>query len=442
MAANPVRLKIWTAVSLVIGCAIGSGVFVKPGKVLVAAGTSNGALFAWVFGGIMSLAGGLTVAEMTFRIPKTGGVYVYVEELYGKSVGFVCGWVQVLIYGPGLMSALALYFGALCSQFFGLDASRQKPIAILSLYLLAAVNVRSTRAAGTISDATTALKLLPILAIGLAGLFLGSAPIFNLELPGRESAAGLGAAVLACLWAYDGWMQVANIAGEIENPARNLPRAIVIGLVTVMTAYLLVNLSLFHVLDPKQIASLNEKAAGVAAEHLFGPIGGKLLSLGILISIFGCLNGNILTLTRIPYALALHGTFPFRERFATLHSRFQTPVDSIVLKALIATVMILLLNPDRITDLAIFSMYLFYALVFIGIFRLRRRFGRPGAGEYRVPLYPLVPLVAFGGCVFIVIGMVRQAPWDAVVSVAIALAGFPAHAWLSRGPRGTLHHPE
>lgn len=435
MSANPVRLKIWTAVSLVIGCAIGSGVFVKPGKVLLAAGSTNGALFAWVFGGVMSLAGALTVAEIAFRIPKTGGVYVYVEELYGKALGFVCGWVQVLIYGPGLMAALALYFGSLCAQFFGLPATRQKPIALIALYLLAAINARSASASGALSAATTALKLLPIAAIGVAGLALGNAPIFGLELPGAAKAAGMGAAVLACLWAYDGWMQVANIAGEIDQPARNLPRALVLGLATVMAAYLLVNLSLFHVLEPGLIASLNEKAAAVASERLFGSLGGKLLSLGILVSIFGCLNGNILTLTRVLFAIARRGAFPLREHFATLHASYQTPVASILVNALVATLMILLLNPDRITDLAIFSMYLFYALVFIGIFRLRRTYGVPAAGDYRVPLYPLVPLVAFGGCVFIVIGMIRNAPWDAVVSLAIAAAGFPAYALLSRRPQ-------
>lgn len=198
------------------------------------------------------------------------------------------------------------------------------------------------------------------------------------------------------------------------------------------------NVSLFHVLDKAQIAELNERAAAVASEQLFGSFGGKLVSLGILVSIFGCLNGNILTLTRIPYAIALGGVFPFREKFQRLHPKYGTPSASILLKAAIATVMILLMNPDRITDLAMFSMYAFYIFVFIGIFLVRKRYGVPAAGEYRVPLYPVVPLIAIAGCLFIIQGMLAQAPWDAVVSIAIALAGFPAYHLLSRRKREAL----
>ncbi|MBC7386883.1 MAG: amino acid permease [Cryobacterium sp.] len=438
MNKTPVKLKVWTAVSLVIGCAIGSGVFVKPGRVLAAAGDANHALLAWVLGGLLSLAGGLTVAEIAFRIPKTGGVYTYMEELYGKKLAFVNGWVQAVIYGPGLMSALALYFGSLFTQFFAWPDSRSKPVALITLYLLATIVAVSTRTAGRISDATTLLKLIPILLIGVAGLAMGENPIFNVSLTNATAGAGMGAAVLACLWAYDGWMQVANIADEIENPAKNLPRAIVFGLVVIMIAYLLVNTALFHVLPIAEIASLNEKAAAVASTKLFGDIGGKLISLGILVSIFGCLNGNILTLTRIPYAIALRGIFPFREKFAVLHPKFHTPVNSIILKALVASVMIVLFNPDRITDLALFIMYLFYGLVFIGIFKLRRIYGKPKSGEYSVPLYPFVPMVAILGCGFICYGMIRQAPMDAIVSLFIAALGFPAYAFLSRNAKDTV----
>ena len=428
------QLTIWTAISLVIGCAIGSGVFVKPGKVLLAAGTSNGALLAWVLAGVMSLAGGLTIAEIAFRIPRTGGVYTYFGEIYGKTAGFMNGWIQILIYGPGLMAALSAYFGVLFVQFWNLPDSYQVPVALIALYFLALVNATSVRGSARISEITTALKLLPIAIIGIAGIFMGGEPIFGVSLPeSMPKGAGMGAAVLACLWAYDGWMNVANIAGEIKNPARNLPRAIVIGIFTIMGAYLLVNLSLFHVLDKGLIATLNAKAAGAASEQLFGPVGGKLISLGILVSIFGCLNGNILTVTRIPYAVACNGPFPFREQFARLHPRFQTPVFSVILKAFIATVMVLLMNPDRITDLAMFSMYLFYGFTFIGIFKIRKRFGIPGAGEYRIPFYPVVPLVAVAGCGYIVWGMLQQAPMDAAVSVGIALLGIPVYHWLSRG---------
>ncbi|MBL7665094.1 MAG: amino acid permease [Bacteriovoracaceae bacterium] len=433
---NPVRLKLITAISVVIGCVIGSGVFVKPGRVLVATGSSNLAILAWILGGIISLAGGLTIAEIAFRIPKTGGVYTYMEELYGKTMGFVCGWVQTVIYGPALFAALAMFFASLLIPFLGLSEGTLKPISLIAVYLLAAICAISTKTSALIQNATTLIKLLPILAIGILGLFMGEQTIFGVALPEVTERAGLSAAVLATLWAYDGWMQVANIAGELENPAKNLPRAIVIGILTVMSAYLLVNISLFHVLDHAQIAELGERAASQAAVVIFGSIGGTLISLGILVSIFGALNGNILTMVRVPFAIANRSLFPCREKFATLHPKFQTPTYSIILQSVVATIMILLLDPNRITDIGIFSMYLFYGVVFIGIFKVRKQYGAPKAGEYKVPLYPFIPLIAIAGCLFITYGMIQQSAvseatkFDPLISILIAAAGYPIYKFL------------
>jgi len=424
------KLKLISAISVVVGCVIGSGVFVKPGRVLIAAGDSNSALMAWLIGGIISLAGGLTIAEIGSRIPKSGGVYAYMEELYGKELGFVTGWVQTLIYGPGLLSALSLFFGSLFSQFFNLSDSLNTPIALITLFFLSTVSILGTQYSAWIQNATTLVKLIPIFAIGILGLMLGEAPVMGQLTASAVPAAGMGAAVLATLWAYDGWMQVSNIAGEIESPAKNLPKAIIIGLVGVVIVYIVVNASLFHAIGVSEVASLNEKAAGVAAIKLFGPLGGTLLSLGILISIFGCLNGNILTMTRIPYAVAQNDVFPLREKIATLHPKTNTPVNSILLKVTSATLMVLLLNPDRITDLAIFSMYIIYGACFFGIFKLRATYGAPAKGAYKIPLYPIVPLIAVIGCGFICFGMIKQNPLDAAVSVGITLTGIPVYRWL------------
>lgn len=434
MSETP-KFKVWTAISVVIGCVIGSGVFVKPGRVLMAAGDSNSALIAWTLGGLISLAGGLTLAEVASRIPKTGGIYVYVEELFGKSWGFVCGWVQALIYGPALMSALSLYFGSLFTQFIGVDDSYSKPVSLIALFLLASVTAFSTSYGAFIQNLTTFVKLIPIAVLGIAGLFMGSSPIFNMEIASTAPAAGMGVAVLSTLWAYDGWVGVANLAGEMENPSKNLPRAIMIGLTTVMVAYLLVNLSLFHVVPVGEIAVLNEKTAAVAAETLFGSWGGKALGLGILISIFGCLNGNILTMTRVPYAMAQRGAFPSARIFSLLHPKYKTPVNSIALKTAISTFMVLLLNPDRITDLAMFIMYLFYAAVFAGIVLVRQKYGVPAKGSYKVPLYPVIPFVACFGSIYICYSMAIQQPTDAIVSLMVAASGIPVYYWMRKNPQ-------
>lgn len=427
------KLKIWTAISVVIGCVIGSGVFVKPGRVLLAVGDSNMALLAWLLGGVISLAGGLSVAEISTRIPKSGGVYVYIEELFGKLWGFLCGWVQAIIYGPALMAALALYFGSLMAQFLNLpDTQMVKPIALLSLVILSGVTAFSTSWSAFIQNSTTFVKLIPIAVLGIGGLFMGDAPIFNMQLASNPQATGMGVAILATLWAYDGWIQVSNLAEELENPVKNLPRAIIIGLVAVIITYIVVNMSLFHVVPLEQIAILNEKTAAVASETLFGSWGGRILSLGILISIFGCLNGNILTMTRVPYAMALRGAFPSAQIFSLLHPRFKTPVNSIALKTFISAGMVLLLDPDRVTDIALFSIYIFYGAVFMGVIVLRKKFGAPEKGNYRVPLYPVVPLIAGGGCFYICYAMFTQAPWDATISLAVALTGIPVYYWMQR----------
>ena len=427
------KLKIWTAISIVIGCVIGSGVFVKPGRVLVAAGDSNTALLAWLIGGLLTLAGGLTLAEIAARIPKTGGIYVYMEELYGNVWGFVCGWVQSLIYGPALMSALSLYFASLLGQFIGLDpATSVKPIALFTLFLVCSVTAYSTVYGAVIQNVTTFIKLIPIAVIALSGLLLGDAPIFNTAITTEAPPLGLGVAILSTLWAYDGWVGVANLAGEMESPSKNLPRAVVIGLVVIMTCYLLVNMALFHVVPVQEIAALNEKTAAVASNKLFGAFGGQFLAIGILVSIFGSLNGNTLTMTRVPYAMALRGAFPSARIFSLLHPRLNTPVNSIALKTFIAMIMILLFNPDRITDIAMFIMYIFYAAVFFGIVKARKLFGKPAKGEYKVPLYPVIPLVAGLGSLYICYSMASQQPMDALGSVLIALTGIPVFYFINK----------
>jgi APA family basic amino acid/polyamine antiporter len=430
------KLSLFSAISVVIGCVIGSGVFVKPAKVLAATGSSNLALLAWILGGLISLTGGLTLAEIGSRIPKTGGVYIYVEELFGKSWGFVCGWVQAIIYGPALSSALALYFAVLLTQFFGMPESYVKSIALFSLYAVSAVTAIGTGYATAIQNLTTMIKLAPIAIIGILGLFIGEQPIFNQTITSDTQATGIGVAILATLWAYDGWVQVSNMGGELENPSKNLPKAFLYGILGVMVAYLLVNTALFHILPAQEMSTLGETAASVAAERLLGGWAGRALSLTILISIFGALNGNVLTMSRVAYAMACRNAFPMAKLFAMLHSKSNTPVNSTAMKAGIATIMVILLDPDRITDLAMFIVYLSYSAVFMGIFIQRKRLGPPAKGEYKVPLYPIMPFLASIGSLYVCYSMVTQKPMDAIVSLIVAASGMPVYFFLVKGKHG------
>ncbi|MFO0575708.1 MAG: amino acid permease [Polyangia bacterium] len=421
-----------TAASIVTGCVIGSGVFVKPGRVLAATGNSSLALWAWVLGAIITIAGGLTIAEVSTRIPKTGGIYVYVEEIYGRTAGFLCGWVLTLVYGPAVMSALALYFGSLLANFLHLtDPRAQITIAVSTTLFLSSLCIFGTRYAGALQAISTFAKLIPIFVIAIAGIFLGHEKITNVS-SGLPAAAGMGAAVLATLWAYDGWVHVGTMAGEMKNPARDLPLAIILGLTLVAVAYLLVNISIFHILPAGDVASLNDRAAVVASERIFGGFGATLIQVGILISIFGCLNGNILATTRVPYAMGVRGDLPFSSWVGQTHPTLGTPYHAIMLQTVVALLMVFSGNPDLITDIGISAVYVFYVLSFAGIVKLRRDRVGEELTRYRTPLYPVVPLIAVIGGIYIVGSTIVNQPRYALYAFLLTLAGLPVHFVVQR----------
>lgn len=426
------ELGLIAAASIVTGCVIGSGVFVKPGKVLAATGSSKLALLAWVIGAIMAMTGGLTIAEVSTRIPKTGGIYVYIEEIYGRTLGFLCGWVLTLVYGPALMSALALYFGSLFVSFFKISTKAQIPVAILATLFLSGLSIYKTSYASVLQNISTVAKLIPIFVIAIAGIVMGHEPVMSSMSAGTTAVAGMGAAVLATLWAYDGWIQVGSMAGEMKNPSRDLPRAIILGLLLVAVAYLMVNISIFRVLPAQQVALLNDKAAVAVSEKLFGSFGATLIHLGILISIFGCLNGNTMTTTRVPFAMGERGDLPFSSWVGQAHPRFQTPANAIILQTTVALIMILSGNPDLITDIGISAVYVFYIFAFVGIVKLRRNKIGEELTSYRVPLYPIVPLIAALGGVYIIWSTIVNQPIYALAALLVTLAGLPVHYVLER----------
>ncbi|WP_147534806.1 APC family permease [Bacillus marasmi] len=416
------------ATSLVVGTVIGSGIFMKPGVVISATGNSTLALWAWVIGGIITLASGLTIAEVSVKIPKTGGLYAYIEEVYGKKWGFLCGWVQTLIYGPAIMGALSLYFGSLVAGVFGFTGNSYVYIGIITILFLGFMNLLGTQYGGFIQTVSTIGKLIPIIFIATFGMFQGDIQILNMD-SGDSRSFSMGAAVLATLWAYDGWMNVGYMAGEMKNPSKTLPRAIITGILIVILSYLTVNLAMLHVLPASKIVELGPNAASTAAEILFGKMGGTLLTIGILISIFGCLNGKILTFPRIPFAMAENGLLPAARVWAKVHPKYQTPVMATIMQLVIAIIMMLLGSADRLSDIAIFAVFTFYGMSFAAVFLLRKKVK---VTSYKVPLYPITPLVAIIGAIYILGSTVINAPTDALLSIGIALIGLPVYYFLNK----------
>jgi APA family basic amino acid/polyamine antiporter len=423
-------LGLVAAMALVVGMVIGSGIFMKPGKVIAAAGDSTMALVAWLLGGVITLAAGLTVAELGSQIPRTGGLYAYLDEVYGKFWGYLFGWVQTLIYGPAIIGALGLYFASLLMPFFHFNQDLRLPVAIASVVFLASVNCIGARYGGWIQSAATAGKLIPIALIAIFGLWKGNSDILGMA-SGVIPAAGMGAAILATLWAYDGWIGVGFVAGEMKNPAKQLPQAIVIGLSIVMVAYVTVNLAMLHMLPASEIVSLGGQAAGTAAGLLFGDIGGKLISIGILVSIFGTLNGYVLTSPRVTYAMATRGQLPASGWIGQIHSSCGTPTNATIVQVLLAIILMSVGDPDRLTDIAMFIVWVFYILAFMAVFKLRKT--QPtSARPYSVPGYPLVPAIAIIGAGYIVISTILSNPADSFYSLAITAAGVPVYWFLNR----------
>lgn len=422
------------ATSIVVGTVIGSGIFMKPGIVIAATGNSTMALLAWILGGIITLASGLTIAEVSVKVPKTGGLYHYIEEAYGKFLGFLCGWVQTLVYGPALMGALGLYFGTLVAGFFGLPNNSSIIIGILTMIFLVIMNLLGTQFGGFIQNISTIGKLIPIILIAAFGICKGDTHILHMA-SGQQQAAGMGAAVLATLWAYDGWINVGYMAGEMKNPAKTLPRAIISGILIVIIAYLTVNIAMLHVMTASKIVQLGPNAASAAASLLFGKVGGNLITIGIMISIFGCLNGKVLTFPRIPYAMAENGLLPGRKFLSSVHPKFKTPLGATICQLIIAILMMLLGNPDYLSNIAIFAVFMFYGLAFFSVFLLRKK--GIGANEhYKVPLYPITPLVAVLGAVYIVGSTLISTPIDTLLSIAIAIIGIPVYMILKAKNQG------
>ena len=419
-------LGLISSLSLVIGTVIGSGIFFKQAAVLDYAHSSNLALVAWLVGGLITMASGLTIAEIGSQMPHTGGLYVYLENIYGKFWGFLAGWMQIIVYGPTLIAALGSYLATLLVAFFDLSKTSTPLLAVIVITLIAAFNLLSNRYGAAFQVITTVGKLLPIAAIIIFGLLFGKANAFNqvATTSGSVTLNGFGMAILATLFAYDGWVLIANMGGEIKNPQKLLPKAIVFGIGLVLIIYMLVTAGIFRVVPASLIHRLGDQAAAHFATIAFGQVGGKLLNIGIIISIAGCINGKVMTFPRIMYAMAKNDELPFSKQLAYLNKRMRTPMVATLTVCSIAALMAVTVDADRLSELCIFTIYLFYVLAFFGLFKLRRL---KTASPFRVPLYPFTPIVAILGGVFVLVSELNSDLTGVLASIFFVALGIPVY---------------
>lgn len=428
------QISFGQALATVVGTAIGGGVFFKIGSISYETGTPSLTLFVWILAGIVSIASGLTVSEIAAALPVTGGSIKYIEYTYGKVWGFLFGWAQMLVYFPANIAALSVIFGQQFVVLFNLPAKYATLIGLLLAIFLMGLNFISTKFSTQMQSVMTILKAIPIALIVLFGLFNSSKVDINL-LPlsaGHNTSfwTGLSSGLLAALFAYDGWINVTNLAGEIEKPEKNLSRAIIIGLSAITLIYVLVNYAFLTALPFKEIIG-NQNTAYLASLKLFGSLGGKLVTIGILISVYGAINGFMLTGIRIPYTLAQNKMLPFSDKISRTNVNTGVPTLSALIILFVSLIMIILGTFDLLTNMLVFVMWTFTTLISIAVVILRYRepkLERP----YIVPWYPIVPIISIGGGLFIVISTVINEFWLSITGIGLTLLGLPIYYYMKK----------
>jgi len=358
------------AIALVVGGVIGSGIFLKPGIVFNNAGSPMLGLMAWFVGGIVTLASALTIAEIASAIPKTGGLYVYMEDLFGDVWGFLLGWVQTMISFPASAAALAIAFATFSTFFIPMTSLQQKLLAITVMLFVALMNIIATKVGGVIQTIATVGKLLPIAVIIGFGLVMGGTHDFSM-IKTVTTGAGFGAAVLGTLWAYDGWIEVTNVAEEFLNP-RYLSRALFFGVGTVVIVYLLVNVAMLNVMPMSGIISSKTPASDIAV-MLFGTKAAAFITAGIMVSVFGAMNAYIMTGARVPFAMGDRKQLPCSSILAKVHPKFKTPANALIFQAILTVIYILSGTFDTLTDLLVFVLWIFFSMGVFCILILRKK---------------------------------------------------------------------
>lgn len=428
------NLGIAAALSTVVGMVIGGGVFFKPQAVYTLTGGAPGlGILAWIIAGIMTITAGLTAAEVSAAIPKTGGMMVYIEEIYGKKLGFLTGWMQTVLFFPATAAAIAVMFGQQAAILLN-NPSLVMPMSIGVILLVGILNTFGSKTSGTIQTVSTVCKLIPLVLIIVFGFIKGSGdnPVMSpLVAEGISPMGIIGQLLVAILFAYDGWINVGAIAGEMKNPGKDLPKAIIGGLSIVMAINVVINLAYLWVLPASELAQYASPAS-IVAEKIFGPVGGKLINVGILVSVFGCLNGYLLTGPRIPYTLANQKVLP--AMFGKLN-KHGVPANATLFMVVLSVIYALSGQFNLLSDLSMFAIWAFYTLTFIGVIKLRKTqpdLKRP----YKVPFYPVIPIISICSGLFVVIDQLFLAGMKSSMislgGVIVTLIGLPVYAVMTK----------
>jgi basic amino acid/polyamine antiporter, APA family len=413
---------------IVVGTVIGSGIFLTPGNVVKNAGSGGVALTVWAIGGVLSLLGALTFAELGAQRPASGGLYVYLRDAFGPLLAFLFGWTMFLVIGSGSLATLAAAFPRYVAVFTPVSNMGAKVISLLVIVAVALLNMRGTRQSADVQGAATLLKVVAILALAVALIAISPDRPPESWWPGTftfATATGAITGMIGVLWAYEGWQYVTFSAGEAVDPQRTFGRGIVIGTLMLIGIYVLANVGYFSALGISGVAG-SRTVASDAATAVIGPWAGLTIAGVILVSVFSASNGLVLTLPRLFFAMSRDRLF--FAKLAEVHPKFGTPAWAILGTSLWAAVLVLSGSFETLLAYVVFMSWVWFALAAMAIFVYRSR--EPDAPRpFRCPGYPVTPAVFILSALVIVVNTVISQPTQSLIGLGITALGVPAYLW-------------
>ena len=419
------------------GTMIASAIFIVPASIALGLQAPVLIIGVWVLGGVVSLLGALCVAELGAAYPDEGGQFVYLRHAYGPLWGFLYGWAATLVVNPASIAAIAVGFATYLGFFLPLSGTGIRVVAVGSILALTALNAVGVRPGVLTQNVLTGLKIGALAAVVGVGLLLpgGSAANFSPAMPAAsvsDLAGPLGVAMVAVLWAYDGWIEITYVGGEVVDAGRTLPRSIILSTLLVLGLYVLVNLAYLYLLSPEGMAA-SPLVASSAAQAVIGSVGASLVAIAILVSTLGANNGIVLTSARIPYVMARDGLF--FQWAARVDRRFDTPLLALVAQGVLSAVLALSGTYQQLITYVVFASWLFYAMSAAAVIRLRHK--APGlARPYRAWGYPVTPIVFIGFATWLVGMTIVETPMESAIGAGIVLAGVPAYWYWARRDEG------
>jgi amino acid transporter len=425
----PRTLGLWSAAAVLVGVTIGSGIFRVPAQIAGVLGTPGAFLLVWVLGGLITLTGALAIAELAGMFPRSGGILAYLHEAHGPFPAFLFGWAELTVIRASAIGAISTIFAEYFSRFVELTPMGVRYVAATLIFLIALLNWLGITFASALMNVTTILKYGALGGLALFAFGAGDGSMSNFTVASTTAttvgASALLTALVPVMWTYDGWSNLSFVGGEVKNPDRNLPRALLLGVAAIVVIYLLINAAYLYLVPVSEMAGVPLVAAEAAARiPMFGAAGAAIISAVVMLSTFGSVNGSIMTGPRVFFAMSDRGLFfPVMSRVSP---RFKTPSVAIWVAAALGIGYVLQNDFAALADRFVLGVWPFYALAVLGVFTLRK--SRPDAHRpYRTWGYPVTPALFLLASVGMVANAFITDPRNTGVTFAIIGAGIPVY---------------